>query len=110
MISNFYPQTNHMNRSPGEMLARHVADMREKTLPGGMALDRIAAFKFRFKMGVFDEKKLRMLSAKDLKYVMEVHDGKKTLDMVIKEAAQIPAKEGNVGDNVVGYQGPLTLS
>lgn len=114
MQGTFWPDPNHHMRSPGEQLARHLGDMREKELPGNMGIDPIAAFKFRFKVDILTEKKIRALSAKDLRHVMEKYDGvgvgKKTMDMCIKEAAQIAPEEGRVGDNVVGFLGPITVS
>lgn len=86
--SGFKPDLHNEWKSPAELLCRHAVEARERTLMGGMSLDAIAAFKFRWKVALPDEKLLRELSHKDLRYVLNNFDGNIPLADVVAAAKE----------------------
>jgi hypothetical protein len=84
--TNYAPDKFHWQKSACDLLARYVNDCRERKMAGGGALDVVTTFKYRWKMDPAQDKKLRTLNHKTLRYVFNNYDGSKALDEVIKEA------------------------
>jgi len=92
--TNYVPDKFHWQKSAPDLLARYVNDCRERrTTPGGGSLDVVSTFKFRFKIEASQDKVLRALPHKDLRYVLNNFDGSKPLDEVLREAAEYEAEE-----------------
>lgn len=102
--------TSNYYKSPEELLGRFVAESRESKMAGGRALDTISNFRFRHKLGMEDDKKLRALCHKDLRYVVTAHDGSRKLAEVIEEAAQVEAQDDNQTISAMPLSpGPTTI-
>jgi hypothetical protein len=86
-ISNFIPDKNHPKRTPSELVSQHLLQMQERKMVAGTKLDVVSAFKFRWSLDMMQEKKLRELNHKDLRYVLTNFDKTVPLDDVISEAA-----------------------
>lgn len=99
-MDNYMPDKFNMWKSPAELLARYVGDMRERGGPGGGPLDPVSAFKFKHKLKPEEDKLLRTLSHKDLRYVMETYNGAMPLADVIAEAAN-SVPEDNATENTL---------
>jgi len=107
--SNYAPDKFNMQKSPSELLARFVGDMRERKMVGGSAMDVVSSFKFRWKLDLESERKLRALKHKDLRYVMEAYDGEAPLDGLITEAADTVPEESSTKTAIPDYPGPTTM-
>jgi len=89
---------NHM-KTPCEIFARYVAELKERKLPAGSMCDGISAFKCRWKLDFNSDKLLRALSHKDLRYVLNNYDGTNKLEEVIEEAKKTdPADDNTTAD------------
>eukprot|EP00408_Alexandrium_pacificum_P005736 CAMPEP_0171238424 /NCGR_PEP_ID=MMETSP0790-20130122/43466_1 /TAXON_ID=2925 /ORGANISM="Alexandrium catenella, Strain OF101" /LENGTH=536 /DNA_ID=CAMNT_0011704789 /DNA_START=42 /DNA_END=1652 /DNA_ORIENTATION=- len=108
--SNFVPDKFHTQKSPSELLARYVGDMKERKMVGGSALDVVSSFKYRHKLDMAAEKKLRQLGHKDLRYVMAEYSIGGDLDEVIAEAAKHIPEESNTQNAIPENPGPTTIS
>lgn len=85
--SNWKPDMYSMNKTPCELVARKISDIFEKSMPGGSAVDPISSFKFRHKLLFTTDSKLRALSHKDLRYVLDNFDPQTgSLDECIADA------------------------
>jgi hypothetical protein len=93
--SNYQPDKWNQYKSPCELLARHSCEVRERSFAGGGALDSVSLFKWRHKLDLTQEKALRALPHKDLRYVYKTYDGTKKLDEVITEAAETEQADDN---------------
>jgi hypothetical protein len=92
--SGYAPQKNNEWKSPAELLQRHAAESRERKLAGGGPLDCMATFKFRWKFTVEQDKALRALKHKELRYVLNNYDGTIPLEDVISAAGDhVPDEE-----------------
>lgn len=96
MNSPYMPDISNMWKSPGELLAKHLSGMREAKSPNGYGTDHVAAAKFRWKLNAAQERKLRTLSHKDLRYVLDNYDGVGPLDEYIIQATSTPAEENTI--------------
>lgn len=92
--SGYIPDRYNMWKSPAELLAMHVGQMRERKGPGGGALDAISSFKHRWKLDAHADLALRKLCHKDLRYVLREYNGTESLAEVIESASQEPPEEG----------------
>jgi len=81
--SNYMPDKFNQWKGPAELLTRHTVETRERKGIGGGAIDPVSAFKFRWKLGPEEDKKLRALDHKTLRYVMREYSGDVALDDVI---------------------------
>merc|ERR1719191_1998671 len=109
--TNWTPDRFHQWHSPAELLARFTTEMRERKGVGGGPLDQISAFKFRHKLGVEEDRKLRALSHKDLRYVMANLDENTSIDEVIAEASnQLPESEDMTCGAIPDAAGPAAIS
>jgi len=86
-----------------------VGDMKERKMVGGSALDTVSSFKYRHKLDLESEKKLRALTHKDLRYVISEYDGNQTLDDLIADAAKHEPEEGITSSAIPDYPGPSTI-
>merc|ERR1719235_630757 len=91
--TNWTPDRFHQWHSPAELLARFTTEMRERKGVGGGPLDQISAFKFRQKLDVDADKKLRALSHKDLRFVMANLGENTNVDELIERAAAEEAED-----------------
>lgn len=107
--SNYAPDKFSMQKSPSELLARFVGDLKERKMVGGSALDCVGAFKFYHKLDLESEKKLRALKHKELRYVLSTFDGSRPLDEVIADAASHEPEEVNTESAIPTYPGPPTM-
>jgi len=115
--SGYVPDKFNMWKSPGELLARHTAEARERKGSGGGPLDVVSTFKFRFKLDMAQEKALRTLVHKELRYVLNNFDGSKPLEELITEAKTDEPEEDStetalpdgVGVGTIGRFGRLEL-
>uniref|UniRef100_A0A7S4WBT1 25S rRNA (uridine-N(3))-methyltransferase BMT5-like domain-containing protein n=1 Tax=Alexandrium monilatum TaxID=311494 RepID=A0A7S4WBT1_9DINO len=85
--SNFVPDRWNQRKSPSELVAAQILDMKERKLGGGSRCDVVGAFKNRWKLDREKETKLRALTHKDLRYVISKFDGKMPLEDLITEAS-----------------------
>mmetsp|Transcript_37263 Transcript_37263/g.60050 ORF Transcript_37263/g.60050 Transcript_37263/m.60050 type:complete len:484 (-) Transcript_37263:30-1481(-) len=92
--NNFTPDKYNMWKSPAELTAMHVSQMRERSSAGGGPLDTIAAFRFRSKLDATSDALLRKLSHKDLRYVFENFVIGKDLAELMEEASKSDPQEG----------------
>mmetsp|Transcript_11071 Transcript_11071/g.24390 ORF Transcript_11071/g.24390 Transcript_11071/m.24390 type:complete len:552 (-) Transcript_11071:88-1743(-) len=80
-------------KSISEAVAKFINELRERKMSRGTACDPIAAFSHRWKLDLVAQQALRMLSHKDLRYVMDHFDGKKELKEVIQAASEAEVKD-----------------
>eukprot|EP00419_Tripos_fusus_P054116 CAMPEP_0172810922 /NCGR_PEP_ID=MMETSP1075-20121228/9100_1 /TAXON_ID=2916 /ORGANISM="Ceratium fusus, Strain PA161109" /LENGTH=556 /DNA_ID=CAMNT_0013650297 /DNA_START=69 /DNA_END=1736 /DNA_ORIENTATION=+ len=94
MATNYSPSKFDPRKTPAELVAAHILHMQEGKLGHGSRVDVVTAFKIRWKMTIEDEKTLRGLNHKDLRYVMDRFDGSIPLDDLITEAScEVPEGE-----------------
>jgi len=95
ITTNYSPSRFDPRRAPAELVASHILHMQEGKLGHGSRVDVVAAFRIRWKMSSEDEKMMRSLNHKDLRYVMDRYDGSIPLDDLITEAScEAPEGEG----------------
>eukprot|EP00928_Gymnodinium_smaydae_P017099 TRINITY_DN1651_c0_g1_i1.p1 TRINITY_DN1651_c0_g1~~TRINITY_DN1651_c0_g1_i1.p1 ORF type:complete len:518 (-),score=134.81 TRINITY_DN1651_c0_g1_i1:140-1630(-) len=114
IASNFMVDPNNQWKSPADIAAKYVAEMRERKLPSGGNLDVVSSFRSRWKLPIDKDKILRGLCHKDLRYVIDTYDGGASLEEVIAEAASYEP-EGVDDDDVTvnslpAGAGPPTMS
>jgi len=109
--ANYAPDIWNQWKSPTEQLGRFISELRERThMPGGQQLDMIAAFKFRWKLDLPQDRLLRGLAHKDLRYVLQTYDGTTPLEDVIAEAADAaPDEESLTAGAIPEGPGLLTM-
>jgi len=93
--TNYAPDKFNMWKSPAELLARFVQEMKERKMPGGAQTDCVAAFKFKFKLDMEADKKLRALTHKELRFVMDNYTTESNLDELITEAETFEPEDEN---------------
>lgn len=112
-IGAWRPDKNSQWKSVGDQLARHIAELRERKLPVGNALDPIAAFVFRYKSKIDAkaDKLLRSLSHKDLRHVIANFDGSRDIQTLVQEAAGMePNEDIETGNALPNDPGVTVLS
>merc|ERR1719401_2177471 len=67
--TNYKPDM-HNQRSYADLLKAHACQIKERKGIGGGPNDCLATFKFRWKLSMEQDKKMRALSHKDLRYVL----------------------------------------
>mmetsp|Transcript_17306 Transcript_17306/g.46149 ORF Transcript_17306/g.46149 Transcript_17306/m.46149 type:complete len:525 (-) Transcript_17306:63-1637(-) len=108
--SGWIPDKFHQMKTPCELFARYLGDMKERKMPAGSACDAVSSFKFRWKLDFGTDKVLRALSHKDLRYVLTNYDGTKPLDEVIEEAKKTePADDNTTADALPNGVGVGTI-
>jgi len=80
------PDHNHINKSPCELLARYIGDVKERKMVGGQSVDCVSAFKYQWKLDAEAERKLRALPARELSHVLKNYDGIGSLDDSLEQA------------------------
>lgn len=86
IATGYTPDFAHQTKSPCDLLTKFVCELRERKVPGAGRFDLIMAFRSRWQIDKESEEKLRTLSHKDLRLVMDKYDGNSSLDDVIAEA------------------------
>lgn len=115
--SGYVPDKFNQWKSPAELATRHIVESRERKGVGGGPIDPVSAFKFRWKLDMEQDKKLRALTHKDLRYVFAEYDGTASLDEVIagaegyepEEVSTESAVPAAVGFSTLGRFGRLEL-
>lgn len=91
--TNYAPDRHNQWKSAAELLSKYIAELKERKMVGGSQNDVCAAFKHRWKLLPDQEKLLRGLSHKDLRYVLNEFDGTLALEDVIAQAAEAEVEE-----------------
>jgi len=107
--TNYMPDKFHGQKSPAELLARHVGDLRERKIVAGSSQDIVASFKFKWKLDIASDKKLRALTHKELRHVVTVYDGETPLDDIIEEAKGVEADEVCTVNAAPDFSGILAM-
>jgi len=99
-------------KSCAEQLNEKFIRLREKTLPSGSRLDAVSAFRFRSGLGEPEERKLRKLVYKDLRYVMDNYvKGESNIDDLIEMAKDSwPDPDKFMASAAPDKPGPTTVS
>jgi len=109
--NNYVPDVHNAWKVPGELLQTHANVMREAKGPGGGPLDVVHCFRNRYKLDKEQEKSLRGLCHKDLRYVMKHYDGSVALAQVIEEAKKAePELDGETCGAVRDAPGVVAIS
>lgn len=95
--SGYVPDKFNQWKSPAELIAKTVAELRERNGPGGGPVDPIAAFRFRWNLPQTVDAQLRKLSHKDLRYVLREYNGVGTLEDHIEVASSSAPEEFATG-------------
>jgi len=90
---HFAPDKFNQWKSPGELLAKHSAELKERKMVGGSSADRIMAMKARFKLDISQDKFLRELSHKALRHVLDEYDGSVPLEELAQQAEEMEVEE-----------------
>jgi len=93
--TNYAPDKMHPKKTCAEQIANQMVQLRERKMVPGSRCDIIGAFKHRWSLSMIDEKKLRELNHKDLRYVVTNFDKSQGLEDVITEAALEAVDENN---------------
>lgn len=108
--SNFMPEKFNARKTPAELLAQHMLGMKEKKVAGGSRLDVVSAFRIRWQLDAESDKRLRELTHKELRYVMQEYDGSLPIEDVITEAsAEIPREDNGTASAMPGGPGMKTM-
>lgn len=111
IASNYMVDIQNQWKSPSELLAKFVCELRERKMPSGGVLDVVSSFRTKWKVGLEEDKKLRALSHKDLRYVLSEYDGNTPLDDVIAEAAgSVPEDEDTATATLPEAPGVSTIA
>lgn len=105
--SNWRPDAFNQRKTPSDQLARFTAELRERTMVRSMGTDVVSTFRHKYKLTTAQEKELRELNHKDLRYVLDNFTGEEgiTLEDVISEAAgEIPDENGAAAPNAPGVK------
>jgi hypothetical protein len=108
--TNYSPDKYNNWKSPPELLAKHTNELRERKMINNHSVDRINAFKFRWKISSEAEKILRTMDHKSLRYVLENHDGVKPIEDTMKEGVLFDAEEAITEHAIPNNPGPTTMS
>jgi len=105
------PRTSPGAKSAAEQVNEALIRNRERAGPHGGSLDVVAAFRCRWKLNKEDDKLLRTLNHKDLRYVIREYDGTRPISDIVDEASMTyPGEEGNTADAAPDRPGLLTLT
>mmetsp|Transcript_93938 Transcript_93938/g.148434 ORF Transcript_93938/g.148434 Transcript_93938/m.148434 type:complete len:673 (-) Transcript_93938:57-2075(-) len=96
MKSNFFFKEGD-RKSIGEQLNDQFIRLRERKMVHGSKIDACAAFGHRHQLKEEDDRQLRKLVHKDLRYVLEKYDGEQALKEVIDEAKDAEPESGPTG-------------
>lgn len=107
--SGYMPDKFNQWKSPAELLTRHTVEVRERKGIGGGPIDPVSAFKFRWKLDIEQDKKLRACNHKTLRYVMREYSGDVALDDVIAEGEKYDIDEECTENAIPDAVGPESL-
>eukprot|EP00928_Gymnodinium_smaydae_P069616 TRINITY_DN531_c0_g2_i4.p1 TRINITY_DN531_c0_g2~~TRINITY_DN531_c0_g2_i4.p1 ORF type:complete len:533 (-),score=147.33 TRINITY_DN531_c0_g2_i4:109-1707(-) len=88
-------------KSACELLAKYTAEVRERKLVGGGPLDVVASFRFRWKLSAEQDKLLRGLNHKELRYCLNNYDGTTSLEECVSRAAAYVPEDDTVTECAV---------
>eukprot|EP00929_Paragymnodinium_shiwhaense_P061714 TRINITY_DN30849_c0_g1_i1.p1 TRINITY_DN30849_c0_g1~~TRINITY_DN30849_c0_g1_i1.p1 ORF type:complete len:579 (+),score=155.91 TRINITY_DN30849_c0_g1_i1:93-1739(+) len=109
--SGYRPDTSSVWKCPAELLNTHMAQVRESLTPGGGPQDMIKCFRFRWKLGEEEERQLRALPHRELRYVLEKFDGQTMLQECIDLAKTTEEEAEGCGENAASdFPGLLAMS
>jgi len=110
IASNYAPDLMNQWKSPGELLAKFVCELRERKLPAGGKLDNVASFRSCWKLGLESDKMLRGLCKKDLEYVFSEYDGTAPLEDVVSDASgNVPDEDDALANAIPHAPGSVSL-
>jgi len=92
--NNYVPDVHNAWKVPAELLQTHANLMRESKGPGGGPLDVVHCFRNCWKLDKEQEKALRELCHKDLRYVLKHYDGSVAIPQIIEEAKKAEPELG----------------
>jgi len=108
--TNYVPDKFNMWKSPAELLAKYVCEVRErKTMAGGGPLDSVSTFKFKWKLDAGQDKLLRSLNHQALRYVLAEYDGTQPLEDLISDAAHSMSDENSTQNALPDAPGVGTI-
>jgi len=107
--SNFTPPKFDARRSPAEHVSKHACELRERRMCQGGRVDPVTAFRHKWSLLMEDDKKLRALSHKDLRFVLQNYNGTQPLDDVITDASYTDPEENTTEGARPDGPGVLTL-
>lgn len=109
--SNWKPAVHEGQKSAAEQVSERLIHQREKSkCPPGTAVDVVAAFRHRAKLGPDEEKSLRELCHKDLRHVITHYDGTQPIDELLNEAGMVVLEEDKTTDAAPEKPGLRALS
>ena len=108
-VSNYMLDNFNQWKSSSDLLARRCAETREQKSQGGGPLDVVSTFRFRFKLDAAQDKRLRLLNHKDLRYVLNNFDGVTPLEEVIAQAADFEPEDESAENALPESDGVSTV-
>eukprot|EP00928_Gymnodinium_smaydae_P069612 TRINITY_DN531_c0_g1_i1.p1 TRINITY_DN531_c0_g1~~TRINITY_DN531_c0_g1_i1.p1 ORF type:complete len:506 (-),score=137.78 TRINITY_DN531_c0_g1_i1:142-1659(-) len=107
--TKFVPSKTDQRKTPAEFTNQKLNEFRERHLPGGAHLDVLQMFRFRNKLSEADERRLRALTHKDLRYVVENYDGTSSIEDLIAESSGHEPDEDQAAYAMPGAPGAKTM-
>lgn len=107
--SGWQPSRHDEHNSLAEQISDKLVKTREIKYPPGGAVDAVAAFAHRWKLGSQESRALAEMCHKDVRYVMAHYDGERPLEELADEAGMTMPEEGGTADAAPEKPGPLTL-
>mmetsp|Transcript_66398 Transcript_66398/g.175812 ORF Transcript_66398/g.175812 Transcript_66398/m.175812 type:complete len:634 (-) Transcript_66398:27-1928(-) len=109
--TNFMPKQSSASKTIAEQTNEQLIRNRERNGPHGGTLDVVGAFRYRWHLRPDDEKLLRTLNHKDLRFVIREYDGTLPIAEVVEQASMTePSDEGKTADAAPDEPGLETLS
>jgi len=98
LTSNYVPSKFDQRKSPVEQVVSYLHSLRERSCPSSHAMDAVAAFKFTWKLAAEQEKALRALSHKDLRFVLDhFEEGADLSDVIATAQSTEPIEDSAFG-------------
>jgi len=110
LIASGYAPGYHAKKTPSELLAGHLNQLKERKMVNGQRVDIIASFKFRWSLDMKADQLLRTLSHKDLRYVVNNFDNSVPLEDVVNEAALEQPEEDSTENSAPQAPGLKAMS
>jgi len=109
LSSKWCPNMKDIKRSVAEQISACLTQNKERHGPSNGPLDAIATFKGRFKLSQEQDRQLRGLSHKELRFVLNEFDGERDLQDVISEACDVVPDFAKAADASPDTPGSQTL-
>eukprot|EP00929_Paragymnodinium_shiwhaense_P113961 TRINITY_DN82271_c0_g1_i1.p2 TRINITY_DN82271_c0_g1~~TRINITY_DN82271_c0_g1_i1.p2 ORF type:complete len:493 (+),score=138.33 TRINITY_DN82271_c0_g1_i1:124-1602(+) len=108
--TGYSPDFNNQWKSASDLLTKYICEQRERKVPGAGRFDIIMAFRTRWSLDKAAEDKLRQLSHKDLRYVVDNFNSTSELDDMIAEAASFEADDETTETSLPAAPGVQTMA